>query len=72
MDKLLKLLTEGTEIEQIQELACEVLIEKDGHPAWDNMEILRLNGYPVVPVEQDRFGWLLGGIETDNGLIIYG
>jgi hypothetical protein len=72
MDELLRLLKEGTNTELIQELACAVLIESDGHPAWDNMEILRSNGYPVVPVEQDRFGWLLGGIETSNGLIIYG
>lgn len=72
MEELLRLLHEGTEIERIEELACSLLIDKDGHPSWDNMEILHLNGYPVVPVEQDRFGWLLGGIETSNGLIIYG
>ena len=76
MEELLILLNnyekDGTSTEQIQAIACSVLIEEDGHPAWDAMNTLSSKGYYVFPVERDRFGWVLGAIETSRGIIIYG
>lgn len=59
-------------IENIQTLACALLIDEDGLPLWDAVNDLLSKGYPVFPIERDRFGWLIGGIETKKGIIPYG
>jgi hypothetical protein len=53
-------------------LADKALITKDGHPNFDNNQILKENGFDVFPVERDSFGWLIGGIRTEKGIITYG
>jgi hypothetical protein len=58
--------------ESIQVLACSVLIDNEGKPVWDAIDTLSLKGYPVFPLERDRFGWIMGGIGTSKGIVAYG
>jgi hypothetical protein len=59
-------------IEPIQILARSILIDDDGRPAWDAIDTLSLKGYFVFPLERDRYGWIMGGIETKKGVVRYG
>ena len=58
-------------INAISTMCCELLTDEGGCK-WDNIEILRKNGYAVYAGEQDRFGWLTACIDTTKGTIIYG
>lgn len=58
--------------EEVEILANELLITKEGYCNWDNIDILRSSGFGVIPIEQDSFGWLVGGILTNKGIITYG
>ena len=53
-------------------LACDNLIMDDGHCNWDNMDMLYDIGIHVFSGEKDRFGWLTGCIQLNNGIIVYG
>ena len=53
-------------------LACDLLILDDGACHWDNIRYLRERGFGVEALESDNFGWLLGGILTTKGYILYG
>ena len=53
-------------------MAQEMLITKDGKCNWENIEQLKVAGYYVFPVERDNFGWVIGGISTNKGVITYG
>jgi hypothetical protein len=53
-------------------LADDVLITAKGECNWDNIEILKDAGYDVFPLERDRFGWLVAGIQTSKGIVTYG
>jgi hypothetical protein len=53
-------------------MAENVLITPNGHCNWDAIDVLRDAGYMVFPVERDRFGWLIGGIQTTVGILVYG
>lgn len=53
-------------------LANELLIGDDGHPDRDTMDIIVSAGFPIIPGEQDRFGWLTAYIELDRGVIMFG
>jgi hypothetical protein len=33
---------------------------------------MKNSNYDVFPIERDRFGWLIGGIQTSKGIIAYG
>lgn len=45
---------------------CEVLITSNGQCDWDNIAILRGNGYHVFAGEKDSFGWLIGCIQKKD------
>ncbi len=53
-------------------IATSVLIDEGGSCEWENITILKDNGFYVFPLEKDRFGWLIGGISTNKGIISYG
>jgi hypothetical protein len=59
-------------VRDASELAADVLITANGMCHWNNIEDLKNAGYDVFPIEEDQFGWLLGGIETRKGIIVYG
>jgi hypothetical protein len=85
MDKFIQLLQEfenDTSLEydydefiantHIGEVASRLLIDKDGRCNWENINTLKEKGFSAVPLEKDRFGWLIGGIVTKKGIITYG
>jgi len=53
-------------------VAHDLLIAKNGQPNWYNIEELRNSGYDVFAIERDRFGWLVGGIQTSKGIFTFG
>lgn len=57
---------------EINNLACDSLIDSNGRCIWENHEVLGDAGFQVFPGEQDRFGWLTGCIQTKKGIIVYG
>lgn len=59
-------------VNEIVDLADELLITTDGQCNWKNMSILENHNFDVFPIEVDSFGWLIAGIHTDKGVIIYG
>ena len=61
-------------INHISILADEVFITNEGHVNHENIQYLyKINkNYNVFSIEQDRFGWLIGGIETEKGVITFG
>jgi hypothetical protein len=56
----------------IKNLLAEVLITKGGNLNWDNKDVLYGMGYDCFAVEQDRFGWLIGAVDTEKGWITFG
>ena len=61
-------------INHVSVLADEVFVTNEGHVNHENIQYLyKINkNYSVFPVEVDRFGWLIGGIETEKGVITFG
>ena len=53
-------------------IAEELLVTEDGNCNWDNINLLGCASYKVVAIEEDENGWLLGGIQTKKGIIVYG
>lgn len=55
-------------------LCNELLITNGGQCNWDNIYILRSNGYRVFAGERDSFGWLTGCVQKNNDLriLVYG
>jgi hypothetical protein len=53
-------------------IAESVLITSSGGVDWDAVSVLGEAGYSVFPIEKDRFGWLIGGIQTGVGILTYG
>jgi hypothetical protein len=49
-----------------------MLFTAEGRCDWKNIKELQSKGYLVYALEKDRFGWLIGGIETRKGIIAYG
>jgi hypothetical protein len=62
----------ATNIDDIITLAEQVLITDSGSVNRPMVQKLSSRGFPVYPVEIDRFGWILGGIVTSKGEIIFG
>jgi hypothetical protein len=58
-------------VNEIVNLADELLII-NGQCNWKNMSILETHNFDIFPLEVDSFGWLIAGIRTDKGVIIYG
>ena len=59
-------------VQRASELATMCLITNNGHRDYNAELVLGYEGFRVVCVERDRFGWLAAGIETSKGLILYG
>lgn len=59
-------------IQEAVDLAEQVLIDENGERDIQAEVVLALAGFPVRCVEKDSHGWLIGGIETEKGLITYG
>lgn len=59
---------------ELQSMCCEFLICDDGTCNWNNINILRRNGYRVFSGERDSFGWLTGCIQKrgDKRILVYG
>jgi hypothetical protein len=53
-------------------IAEDVLITGMGLVNWGAVDILAQHGYGVFPMEQDSFGWLIGGISTSKGILVFG
>jgi hypothetical protein len=51
-------------------LACDLLIDDDGNNTHFVNELRKY--YDVFAVERDEVGWILGGIRTKKGIIVYG
>lgn len=59
-------------VNEIVNLANELLITHEGRCNHKNMSILEQYNFNIFPLEVDSFGWLVAGIHTDKGIIIYG
>lgn len=59
-------------VNQIIQLANELLISPIGECNWTNIRQLTDYGYSVSPGEKDKFGWLSGCIKTKKGIITFG
>lgn len=59
-------------IHEIGRMAEFLLVTDTGKCNWANISTLEEEGYHVFAVEQDGFGWLIGGICTKKGIITYG
>jgi len=66
------LTSDCSEVAEIIELANKHLITDKGYCNWYNINVLKEKGFDVFPVERDSFGWMLGGITTSKGVIVYG
>ena len=84
--ELVRLIEASDDIKKVEYLAIEsselideavviaegLFINSNGHCHWENIEIAqKCNIFPYA-LERDRFGWLVGGFETDKGIITYG
>ena len=60
-------------VEKAAELCVENLVTEDGDCDWDNIRILRNNGYRVWAGEKDSFGWLSGCVQKqgDRRILTY-
>lgn len=59
-------------IQEAVDMAGDVLVDENGERDYSAEMALEMAGFPVRCLEQDRNGWLTGGIETAKGLIAYG
>ena len=57
---------------EISYLANTLLITNTGRCNWDNIALVRKEGFDVFAGDQDSFGWLVGCIRTNKGIITYG
>jgi hypothetical protein len=67
--------TDGEKIisnDKLEEWANIFLITSEGTPNWENINIMKENGFNVGPGEADSFGWLSGIISTKKGKIVFG
>lgn len=59
-------------VTEIIDLADKLLITNKGQCNWKNIAFLENHNFNIFPLEVDSFGWLVAGIQTDKGIIIYG
>jgi hypothetical protein len=64
--------TDHSAVPLIRSLLEQLMITPGGHLNWDMKDELDAYGYRLVPIEQDRWGWILGAVVTDNGMITFG
>ena len=53
-------------------LLGDLLITPGGQLNWDAKDDLAKWGFVCFPVEQDRFGWVIGAVDTEKGAITFG
>ena len=53
---------------------CDELLIVNGMPNWDNIGVLKVNGYSVYPGDYDSFVWLVGCIKKDGDrrILVFG
>ena len=56
-------------IENVRQQAIILFITEEGRCNFENISQARQLGVDIIPLEQDRFGWLIGGIVTKKGII---
>ncbi len=59
-------------VSDASDIANDLLITSEGRCNWANIEFLKAKSFPVRPLEVDNFGWLMGGIYTNKGIITFG
>ncbi len=59
-------------VHEISLMADDILITPSGFCNWENIHLMEDYGYQVFPLERDNFGWIVGGIQTEKGIIAYG
>ena len=65
--------TDHPNVPIIEHMLSELFITAGGHINYDAKDdLLRIHGYGLYPVEQDGFGWVIGGLSTSKGTIIFG
>ena len=75
----LKTIAQSDEITSVEGQCDHYLVEQAVGEAtdalvgdWEAIQQLKAAGYDVFPLERDGFGWLLGGIRTSKGVIVFG
>ena len=53
-------------------LADHVLINDKGSINYNALEEIEEAGFDVIPLEMDNWGWIVGGIQTSKGIIVFG
>ena len=65
--------TDHPTIASIARMLEELFITAGGHLDFDSKDkFMSVYGYELYPVEQDRWGWVLGGLQTKKGTIVFG
>lgn len=72
MDLLLQAL-KAEDQKSVEDFACDLFITNVGRCNWENIkEFEKLASCEIVPLEQDSFGWLIGGIRYNGKTYPYG
>lgn len=66
------ILSDNIAVTEAIHIAEDVLITGMGIVNWGAVDILAQHGYGVFPMERDSFGWLIGGISTKKGILVFG
>lgn len=53
-------------------LANNLLITSNGYCNYKNMRILEQKGFEIYPGEKDSFGWLIGCIQKNDRVLVFG
>jgi hypothetical protein len=64
--------TENPIVKEISIIANNLLITDGGACHWENIDFLNEQSIHVFAIEEDRFGWIIGGVQTKKGTITYG
>lgn len=60
--------------EKVDNIACRLFITDNGQCDWGNIRAFELlnPGIGIFAIEEDSFGWLIGGIRYENKVFSYG
>ena len=65
--------TDHPNVSTIAHMLEELFITAGGHMNYDLKDkFMEVYGYELYPVEKDRWGWILGGLQTSKGTIVFG
>ena len=59
-------------VNEIIDIATVIFIDAEGCVNYKNIIECKKYGIYIYCIEQDRFGWLIGGIQTNKGIIRFG